>query len=107
MNFQELIKLGLELAQEENLKVSSFGRAPKGARGLCFSNGNIQIRMHTSPTLLPKVKDIENLRTLAHELAHLRHMNHSHEFWSYAKELTEKLSVKVGYKIPHEKVMMR
>lgn len=102
--FKELTRLGFEIAREENLPLKSIERAPQGnVRGRCSSNGTIWLRLHCSPTMLDRAKWQENGRTLAHELAHLKHMNHGTEFWLYAGQLCEKLSNKVGFLIPKEK----
>jgi predicted metal-dependent hydrolase len=108
LTFRDLERLGKELAREENLKLTSITRCPKqGTVGTCSSNGEIKIRMQCSPYMFPATKDQENCRTLAHELAHLRHMNHNNEFWSYSKELCAKLSSKVGFTVRPEVVAIR
>lgn len=50
--------------------------------GSCTSDGNIMLNwrlIHFSPMVIDYV--------IAHELAHLREMNHSHDFWSEVQQL--------------------
>lgn len=102
--FNELSRLGFEIAKEENLQLKEIKQNPKGnVRGRCSTDGIIWLRLHNSPVMTNRMKWQENGRTLCHELAHLRHMNHDKEFWSYASELCNKLSQKVNITIPPER----
>lgn len=106
--FMKLRDIAKQIAREESLPLLSIERSsPKGTRGICHSDGRIYITVHSSPTMLERVKLQENARTLSHELAHLRYMNHSHDFWKYAGELSKKFEEKLGISIPPEKAMMK
>lgn len=108
LNFNDIERLGKEIAKDENLKLKSITRSPRqGTLGTCTSDGDIKIRMQMSPHMFPGIRDQENLRTLAHEISHLRYMHHDKEFWEYAAVLCEKISGKVGFIVKPERFMLR
>src|SRR5678816_3977113 len=100
--FERLRKLSEVVALEQGLKLLSIERGEKKARGRCFGNGKILIRMHTSKYMEDKAMLQENARTFAHELAHLKHMHHDVEFWDYEDKLIDIFSERLGLKIPYE-----
>ena len=81
-----------ELAKTENLKLRSitFDKL-KGKQGLCTNTGDIFIQLHKQRAMLEEVRQFHDVRTMSHELAHLKHFHHREEFWAYQRELCEKL----------------
>lgn len=68
--------------------------------GKCSSDGMITIKIeHLDGELIP---DMEVWRTLAHEMAHLRHFNHDADFWFFNREVLDKVSEILGKKIRPE-----
>jgi hypothetical protein len=57
-----------------------------GHYGICYADGRIRIRLRHAKTgrLL---KESSLVDTLCHELAHLRHMDHSHRFRAFYEEI--------------------
>lgn len=106
--FFKLKSAAESLAKDENLNLVSIKRNPhrKNVVGLCTSGGHISIRMPSSQYMSQEVKVEEAGRTIAHELAHLKYMNHKKEFWEYSFTLCKKLSDKLGVSIPPEKIMI-
>lgn len=60
--------------------------------GSCAANGNLAFSWRLI-CADPKVLDY----VVAHEVAHLRHMNHSHEFWALADSLSEDMTFARGW----------
>ena len=54
--------------------------------GVCFSDGTIRIRLRHALTGRP-LKYSSLVNTLCHELAHLRHFNHSKRFYAFYDRL--------------------
>jgi len=96
----ELLSAARELSQKENLSLRSITfESLKRAQGLCSSTGDIKIKLHTNRLMELEVRKFHDVRTVSHELAHLKHFNHSEAFWEYQRELCKKLSSLLGMKV--------
>jgi len=105
--FNLMEKKAFELAKDEGLALKLIKRRPRaGTVGTCTYDGIISILIPSSPTMEERVKIQEVGRTIAHELAHLRHQGHGLNFWTYSMLLCMKLSIKLGIHIMPEKVMV-
>jgi predicted metal-dependent hydrolase len=109
MNLLQLQELGKKLAQAEGLALKAIFplKNDRTIVGKCLANGLIYIRMHKNNLMTDETKDQENLRTLAHELAHLKYKNHDKEFWDYAEYLCKQISLIVGKTVKAEIAMVR
>ncbi len=58
----------------------------KSRYGVCYSDGSIKIRLRHATTARP-LKYSSLVSTLCHELAHLRHFDHSERFKAFYFEL--------------------
>lgn len=106
--FNLMSENAFKIAREEGLILNSITRSPKaGTVGTCSHDGNLRILIPNKKHLRDEVKIQEVGRTIAHELAHLRYMNHNFEFWKYASILCKRLSELLGTRIPPERVMMK
>lgn len=103
--FDRLVTVGREIAKEENLPLKTIIRNAGGALGRCHWDGTVEITVRVYA--LESVMIEEAGRTLAHELAHLKHMNHDAEFWNYAAELCSKVGSKMNARVRPESVMMK
>ena len=69
--------------EQTGLRVRKWRLSSASTRwGSCTSDGNIMLNwrlIHFSPMIIDYV--------IAHELAHLREMNHSHDFWAEVQQL--------------------
>jgi predicted metal-dependent hydrolase len=79
---ERLREMAVELASRFGLRYLSIDAESEGIvrhYGICYSDGRIRIRLRHAKTgrLL---KESSLVDTLCHELAHLRHMNHSLRF---------------------------
>lgn len=105
--FETLKIAALAIAKEENLRLTSISRRPKaGTVGTCTHDGHIKICIRTNG-LMESVLWEENIRTIAHELAHLKHFNHSKEFYEYAASLVHKFSERLERKARPEIFFLR
>lgn len=97
--------LGIEIAKEQSLPLKEINRITKRGKnvGLCHRDGRVEIYIPPYMEMIERVKIQESMRTICHELAHLRFFNHESEFWKYNKSLTELASTKVGFLIPAER----
>lgn len=69
-------------ASEMNLHPTKLSfREPKGRWGSCSSKGSINLNWRLI-LFKPEVVDY----VIIHELCHLRHLNHSHDFWSLVEK---------------------
>lgn len=79
---QQLREWGLDLARRFDLRVKSIDRERDGVvqhYGICYEDGAIRIRLrHAKTGRLLKQSSLVD--TLCHELAHLRHFDHSLRF---------------------------
>lgn len=101
--FNHLKAIAEAIAEVEKLPLKSIERGEKKARGRCHSDGRILIRMHTSKYMEDRTMYTENARTFAHELAHLKHMNHGEEFWNYMDKIVDRFNAHLEYKVQYEK----
>lgn len=68
--------------------------------GRCSNDGTIQLKIeYFDGELVPLM---EVWRTLAHEMAHLKHFNHGDDFWRFNKELVLRISEIIGKRIRPE-----
>lgn len=78
--FERRVKYFLE---KTGLRINKLRLSSAGSRwGSCSSDGNIMLNwrlIHFSPMVIDYV--------IAHELAHLREMNHSQDFWNEVEQL--------------------
>jgi predicted metal-dependent hydrolase len=73
------------LAARFGLRYRSIeAEAPRVKRryGICYSDGTIRIRLRHATTGKP-LKYSSLVSTLCHELAHLKHFNHGHDFQGF------------------------
>jgi len=68
--------------------VEPEGPRVKSRYGVCFSDGTIRIRLFHATTGKP-LRYSSLVDTLCHELAHLRHFNHSPRFYRLYRRLLE------------------
>lgn len=103
--FLKLQRVGIEIAKVESLPLKSIELYKfKKFQGMCKKDGSILITLKPSTMEeLPRIQ--EDCRTLAHELAHLKHFHHNKEFWEYAALLCEMIGQKFGIRVPRERVM--
>lgn len=100
----EMIKLaGERLAKRESLPLKSITAGGINSRGLCTSDGRIYLILRASQDMLEEVKIHETARDMCHELAHLKHFNHSEAFWEYQAYLCHEMSDILGRKIIPER----
>jgi predicted metal-dependent hydrolase len=68
--------------------------------GQCSPDGYLKIKLqYPDGELIPLM---EAWRTLAHEMAHLKHGNHGDEFWMFNRDLCLRISELIGKKIRPE-----
>ena len=103
--FSYVKNLGIEIAKEQSLPLKEITRITRRGKnvGLCHRDGRVEIYIPPYMEMIERVKIQESLRTICHELAHLKHFNHEPPFWNYNKSLTEIASSKVGFLIPPER----
>ena len=98
---QKVRRIADELAFEHQLNLGTIEWIKNDSfYGQCSISGNLKIKVEFFDGEL--VPEMEVWRTLAHELAHLKHFNHNREFWEFNKILAEEISVKLGRKIRPE-----
>lgn len=94
-------KVAIDLAQKYELPLRSITFIKGDAvYGMCSKEGRLSIKLEYFDGEL--VPEMEVWRTLAHEMAHLRHFHHHHEFWLFNKELIQEISILIGKKIRPE-----
>ena len=78
----QLLEWGYDLARRFGLRWKALTRERKGVNGhygICYEDGTIRIRLrHATTGRLLKQSSLVD--TLCHELAHLRHLDHSPRF---------------------------
>lgn len=95
VRYMQVLLVAKEAVKELGLRMPDIRPAPEpkrlhseGVYGLCHQSGEIHIVLrfmdHNGFWLGP-LPEWEVYDTLAHELAHLRHMDHSQNFWDYNK----------------------
>jgi len=80
---------GAELARRFGLRFSLLEPETPGVNqhyGICFADGRIRIRLRHATTGR-FLKDSSLVDTLCHELAHLKHFDHSKRFWRYYEKI--------------------
>lgn len=97
----KVIQMADELAKDFNLPLRHIEFVKSDTfHGRCFRDGTIEIKLFYGDGELASLMDI--WKTLCHEMAHLKYFNHNHEFWVLNRDITNKLSEKLGKKIRPE-----
>lgn len=84
-----LRKIGFELARAFELRFASIEAEQEGVNehyGVCYRDGVIRIRLRHAKTGR-MLKESSLVDTLCHELAHLRHFDHSPRFHRYYRRI--------------------
>ena len=98
--FNEVRNAMFKVARDYALPLKSVSPTSMPAKGMndflgrCFHSGEIEIVMRATVDgewcEAPRTPDLV-WKTAAHELSHLRHMNHGHAFQEFQLELEEAL----------------
>jgi hypothetical protein len=92
---------GAELARRFGLRFSLLEAEREGVNehyGICFHDGRIRIRLRHAVTGR-FLKESSLVDTLCHELAHLRHFDHSKRFWRFYEKILREAH-ELGYYRP-------
>jgi hypothetical protein len=92
---------GAELARRFGLRFSLLEAESEGVNehyGICFHDGRIRIRLRHAKTGR-FLKESSLVDTLCHELAHLKHFDHSKRFWRYYEKILAEAR-RLGYYRP-------
>ncbi len=84
-----LAAIGAELAQRFSLRYVTLEAEREGVKahyGICYRDGTIRIRLRHAVTRKP-LKESSLVDTLCHELAHLKHFDHSPRFKLFYQEI--------------------
>ena len=97
----KILEVAEQIKREFNLPLTriTFIRCDS-KYGSCSPDGQIKLKLeYFDGELVPLM---EVWRTLGHEMAHLRHMNHNDEFWKFNKVLVLRISEIIGKRIRPE-----
>ena len=92
---------GDDLARRFRLRPHRLEAESEGTHqhyGICYRDGLIRIRLRHAVTG-KLLKDSSLVDTLCHELAHLRHFDHSPRFWRFYRTILDEAR-KLGYYRP-------